>query len=247
MGKVTPFQFWGVAMGKVLGGLVGVITFYVVAIGLICGALLSETLGMSRLPSDDTYFKLFLENNGLNLLGDALSGFFAPITFLVVVFTLFIQHKQTKETVKEMRDQNALSKTIANANYRLALHEKRLSVYVRLQQCASQLISQGTIDDAARREIHQATEDAKFVFGDDVMDYTDRLMVRSFEIMRREFKRQRLSQKIDRGVATEEDTTAWNQVIDEIHSLENWFLENLTYGRLDEVFSPTLKLPENID
>lgn len=222
----------------------------ITAFALVYLVLFSFTfmqLYTGQVPDEATVLKTFLENNGLNLLGDALAGVFAPITFLVIVTTLFVQQRQAEQTVKDMQEQNRLAKVTAKANYKLALHEKRLAVYIRLKECAFAVVTSGTIERETRQNIYATLEDAKFMFDDQVVNYIADLSEKTDEIMRVIYRETRLGDKRNRMGLTESEEVQWNQALDQRHVLEQWFYDNLTYEILEQHFTPSLRLPEDIE
>ncbi|MEW9615211.1 hypothetical protein AB3G45_15410 [Shinella sp. S4-D37] len=184
----------------------------------------------------------FLDYYGLNLLGDTLAGVFAPIAFFVIVATLILQ----RQTVADIKEQNRLSRDSAAANYKLAIHDKRLAVYLRLKECAVALSISGSIERESYDKIFAAAEDAKFVFGEDVTGYVTNLREKAWELVRFGFRRQRLDARQNNGLLSEAEAAQLEETIQGLHAVEDWFYENLTDARLDETFGPSLKLPSEI-
>lgn len=108
--------------------------------------------------------KTFLEEYGLNLLGDTIAGFLSLATFVVVVITYFAQRAMAKQTIAEMKDQNRLSGRIANANYQLALFDKRLKAYHHFVEAKNRLITDESKNPAIVQALENALREAEFVY-----------------------------------------------------------------------------------
>ncbi len=227
---------------KIVLWLVGTL----LVVGLITAVFgyVSWSLAPHDPSQTETALKAFLDNGGYNLLGDTLSGLFAPITFLIVVCSLLLQDRQMRQAVDDMRTQTGLNKQIAQANYKLALHEKRLAVYGKLRDCAFDVVMHGTVTKETRLAINAALQDAKFVFGNEVLDYIQSLTIKSHEHMKANALTSRLNGKRDRvGNLTETEHEQWEKAVDIEHSLEQWFYDNLTDEIIDDKLAPHLILP----
>ncbi|MBA1343949.1 MULTISPECIES: hypothetical protein [Rhizobium] len=200
-------------------------------------------------------------NDQLNTVGDFLAGIFAFPAFILLAAAVLTQRQELNEAREQFEDgkevtqaqlaliqtQNDIAHKAAKANYKLALHEKRLAVYLRMKECGFALTTSGTIEKETRQRIYAAVEDAKFVFGDEVNEYIKMLSSKTDEIMRISARATRLSNKgRDQGF-TEKEEAEWNNAVDAVHALEQWFYENLTYEILEEKFTPSLKLPDDIN
>ncbi|EYR79999.1 hypothetical protein [Shinella sp. DD12] len=192
--------------------------------------------------SGGSSLRSFLDYYGLNLLGDTLAGVFAVLAFLAIVATLILQ----RQTVADIKEQNRLSRDSAAANYKLAIHDKRLAVYLRLKECAVALSISGSIERESYDKIFASAEDAKFVFGEDVTVYVTDLRDKAWELVRLGFRRRRLDGKQNDGLLSEAEAAQLEQTIAEQHVVEDWFYENLTDALLDQTFGPSLKLPSEI-
>lgn len=84
--------------------------------------------------------KAFIEDYGLNLLGDTLAGFLGLATLLVVLFTYFAQKAQAEQNLKEIKQQNVIAKATAKANYKFSLFDKRLHVYDEFNELIMQVV-----------------------------------------------------------------------------------------------------------
>lgn len=119
--------------------------------------------------------KTFIEDNGLNLLGDTIAGFLGLATFVVVLITYFAQRTMAKQTIEEMKQQNSLSAKIANANYHLALHEPRLKAYKHFNDArALYLVGRGETPEVVEA-MRRALKEAEFLYDSDLQFMLRRL------------------------------------------------------------------------
>ncbi|UHS56027.1 hypothetical protein [Agrobacterium vaccinii] len=224
-------------------GIATTLSYILFSLGFSLGAM-----GKVVSTTDYAPMKIFLESMGLNLLGDTLSGVFAPATFLIVVITSFLQSRQVKQNIDAMAEQNRLAKASAQAQYKFALHDKRMLVYKQLVDCSHELSRNGTIDSQTADKIQDSLDNAKFVFGNNVQDWIGGLFDKAAQIRLRQFGIRRLQEKISNNLAlTQQETDRLNQLIDEVHNLEDWFFNNLTRQHIDEMLTESLKLPDNIE
>jgi hypothetical protein len=195
------------------------------------------------------------ETNDLNNTGDFLAGVFAFPAFVLLAAAVLTQRQELHETREQLKKsqnvidaqlrqidkQNDISHRAAQANYKLAIYERRLSVYQRLSECAYPLAEDGIISKETRQQIGQTAKDAKFVFAEEVNEYITALNYKSYDMMRIEVRLKRAERKWN-----EDEVEAWNNALENMHGLEDWFHSNFKYETLDEKFTPSLKLPEDI-
>lgn len=218
----------------------------------VCVGIAAASIGLIYLyrvmgvPTDPTPFKIFLENYGLNLLGDSLAGIMALVTLLVVIASLAFQMEAAKQTVKDMKAQNDLNAQIADANYKLALHEKRLAVYLKLKECFFDSLKTNKITPAIRVEILSAIEDAKFLFNKDVFGYVDNMGNKAVGLAIEDEKEARLKQEKGGTPLDSEQTKEWRKVLDKKRQIEESLKAELTPENLRKHFHPYLELPESI-
>lgn len=135
-------------------------------VSLVSGMLLGAVYAKAQydLPKGPTLMKTFLEDHGLNLLGDTLAGLLGAATLIVVVITYFAQKGMAKQTIEQMEQQNLLSGKIANANYMLALHDKRLKTYHHFNDAKIKFLTNDSRDPEIIEAFQNAVKDAEFVY-----------------------------------------------------------------------------------
>lgn len=219
----------------------------VVSIFMACATLWLvysfRTYGVPLVPTD---LKTFVENNGLNLIGDALSGFMSLVTLLVVIASFAQQSAQAKQTVRDMKAQNDLSARIANANYKMSLHEKRLSVYLKMRECCLIMFQSKGVPSEIISKIFSSIEDSEFLFGSDVADYVEELSRKASAYMDAERTEEGFNEDRKGTSADSLETKQWREAQAEKRQIEDWFNRELTPGKLRKLFLPYLKLPETI-
>lgn len=218
-------------------------------------AALALTVGPARV------LKFFLdENTGLNNLGDFLAGVFAFPAFVLLAAAVVTQRQELRESreqfknnqevidaqLKQIDKQNDLAQRAAKANYKLSIYDKRISVYVTLKNITARIIAAGTIDEETRDLIYEATESAHFVFGDDVGEYVNNLKDKSNELYVANFTFDYLERKRQKVGLNADGEIKMDEVIDKMQELDKWFMENMTYEILEERFTSSLKLPDDI-
>lgn len=129
-------------------------------VGMLAGAIYAKA--RYDLPEGSTTMESFLEDHGLNLLGDTLAGFLGLATLLVVLFTYFAQKAQALQNLTEMKQQNAIAEATARANYALALFDKRLTVYDEFNELTME-VSTGQHQDNFQSRALRAVNAAKNV------------------------------------------------------------------------------------
>lgn len=197
--------------------------------------------------STDTALKVFLDRHGLNLLGDTLSGLFAPLTFLIVVITSFLQNRQVKKNIAAMAEQNRLAKITAQAQYKFALHDKRLVVYKNLKSVATDLLKEGTIQKETLFKLIDCVDDAKFIYDGQILQWITNLFHRSSDLVRLNVRISNAQQKLKDIGLDDDEKDALNNLIDQEHEIEIWLFDEVSFTKIDEILTPALKLPDNIE
>lgn len=158
------------------------ITIALFGITLAMGISIGSLPKIAASLQDPTPLKTTLENGGLNLLGDTLSGIFAPATFLIVVITAYLQNRQTKQNIAEMTNtvklmsdqveiaerQTAIQWASTDANWKLSLFEKRMKIYMELKAICDEMGNVGKIDYDLLKRLELVGNEIRFVFGPDV-------------------------------------------------------------------------------
>ena len=207
-------------------------------------------------------------NEGLNNLGDLLSGLFAPVAFIWLVVAVIIQSKelaaQREElalTRTEMQDSRAVMQKQADAaetqtklafastraNYQLALYDKRLLVFNQLEQIATDLSTAGGVSSELFKKIRLAVESAKYVFGPNVNDWISLVSKKSYSAVRKQRHADRLLQKHRMGGLSEKEVAQQGDLLDEIGKIESELYDDLSLDKIEDLLSPYLQLPMTID
>ena len=198
-------------------------------------------------PKEATPFKNLLENYGLNLLGDSLAGIMALVTLLVVMASLAQQLQQSKQSVKDMKAQNNLNEQIANANLKLGLYDKRLSVYTSMREICQRLSINGTVHVEEARLVFTAVDAAKFIFPSDVNTYLNEIGGMADEIVRLQFRMDSLNHQATLRALTAAEMTEHDTWNDRQSDVEDELFAALSYTRIDEVFGPHLTIPDRVE
>ncbi len=235
-------------MKKLVRVLFGVGAIYLYAIAFAVAWLMWSASKQEHLVTGDSLLKQFIEQNGLNLLGDSLSGILAPVTLVVIVATLIVQQMQMDATVKEMKQQNELSGKIANANYKLALFEKRLKAYNHFMEARTRFTTDESKDPAIIQALSNALKEAEFVYDKSVRETLTRIIDGATTLglismrIEREHKRR---DKSPRQWSTTDD----ERLVEDYHefaSQSNETRELLDDPKLLKAFAQHLSLPDCI-
>lgn len=196
----------------------------------------------------ETPLKQFIENSGYNLVGDAIAGFFAPITFMVVMTTLFLQQRQMDATLKEMDNQNKISLAVAKANYKFQLFDKRLAVYDELNEISMMVATTGTLDSQAFIRLNRASHAARHIFSDDdsIIDWVDQLGVIGRHIRIADERILYLENMQANKTFGENDQVKLLENRDWLAKSNQQLIELYNWDVMDEMFLPYLELPSDI-
>lgn len=159
-------------------------------------------------------------------------------TLAVAFFTfamLWLQHRQHNH-----------DKKVADANYKFALHEKRLQVYFVLKEFLEDATIHGKPGREATAKVLGEARVVPFIFGDDVNREVKWLIDASFDYMRSEMKLDRLDDLFRRGAIKSEQVKQRDELFEKIQRIEDEVFDRLTSDSLSDIFSPYLKLPENL-
>lgn len=202
----------------------------------------------------------FMKTKELNNIGDFLAGVFAFPAFVLLATAVLTQRQELNETREQFEDakevteaqlkliheQNRLSHRAAQANYKLAMHEKRLSVYFRLKELALVLNSRGSLDRSERDNLERAAEDARFIFDDDIMKYVNALRYNSEKLSHAIMKVTWFQHQAEQRELQETQKAELDRSQEDIEQLGAWFLDKLQSPIIVDVFELSLKLPDDI-
>ncbi|MBN7809090.1 hypothetical protein JZX86_27610 [Agrobacterium rosae] len=187
-----------------------------------------------------------MENIGLNLIGDSLAGFMALVTLLVVAGSFAHQIEQSKQAVRDMRKQNELNASIANANLKLGLYEKRLAVYTTMREINQRVAINGTVHVDEARDIFNAVDAAKFIYPTEVNTYLNQMGTIADEIIRLQFRIDRQQRKMNLATLTQEELAELDVWYTRQSDLEDELFARGSFVRIDQVFTPHLTVPHEI-
>lgn len=197
-------------------------------------------------PKGPTAMKQFLEEYGLNLLGDTIAGFLGLATFIVVVITYVAQRAQAKQTIKDIRTQNDLTASIANANLKLGLYEKRLSVYTAMREINQKVAENGTVGIDEVRDIFNAVDAAKFIYPQSVITYLEQVGSMADEILRLHFRISSRQRKMQLTTLTQQESDELDAWHDRQSDLEAELAPMTSFTRIDQQMGPHLTVPHEI-
>lgn len=190
--------------------------------------------------------KSFLEDYGLNLLGDTIAGFLGLATFAVVVITYFAQRALAKQTIDEMKQQNRLNAEIANANYQMALFDKRRKAFEHFIDARMRYIANSGKDLGVIEALENALSEAKFVYDQDMNYYllglsqsasTLHMMATRHEARRKDF---------DFGMLSASEQEKFEEEFEQFDKASKRMFQELFDQKIMEMFYKRLKLPEEI-
>jgi hypothetical protein len=204
-----------------------------------------------------------IENEKLNSLGDLLSGIFAPVAFIWLVAAVNIQSKElsaqrvelalTRSEMEQSRavmqkqadaadQQTKLAIASTQANYQLALFDKRIEVYKQLEAIVFELNSVGTINQSLQVKIRNTTEAAKFVFDNDVSIWIRDLSEKTFTVMRNDIKINSINTRNNQTINLDK----LEKLQAENSELLNLIYEQFSFENIDKYINPYLRIPATI-
>ena len=225
----------------------------VFAMGLIATGVL--VCGLYWLYTGDGKIPATIDMLSLNLVGDTLSGFAASLALIWLIVGVIIQRSElrvTQETLdstsREAKKQTDLNYRTADANYQLAMFDRRKDIYNRILSFVGGLAIEGDVTAQMRSTFFSAQNDARFFYPDTINVAVGEFEKHIVEYARHKNRMRVYDEKIDRGVRIkEEDETKNTKSIDIAHREEQWLFDNMTVEELDKLFMPHLKLPDRIE
>ncbi|MGX1495568.1 hypothetical protein ACSSV1_000589 [Labrenzia sp. MBR-25] len=143
--------------------------------------------------------------------------------------------------------QHAHSKSVAHANYQLALYEKRIAIFFQIEDALRQFMRDGrpSFEEAAKLRYNARL--AHFLFPPQPLKFVEELVTRALRhrvcdrvwepLRERSFNGEELSP---------EEITRRDEALKEMHEIEDWFHAQIENSRLQSEFEPFLKLPETL-
>nr|WP_321511651.1 hypothetical protein [uncultured Celeribacter sp.] len=170
-------------------------------------------------------------------VSDVTASTIATVIIACLTFCLFfLQYRQHRH-----------DKLVTNANYKLALHDKRLETLQEIKEVLGNLFRAGepSLEDAFRLRQHLQT--ARYVFPGEVTDFIEEMSSKAFEhykqvqiwepLRKRAFNGETLSAHENK---TKEDALA------KAHEIERWFFDLARGTRLNDKLDPYLMLPTTL-
>lgn len=156
----------------------------------------------------------------------------AVLTFCVFVLQ-FLQHRHDKR--------------VSNANYQLALYDKRLETYFAVRKVMANFFRDGqpSIKDAFELRNHAQT--AKFLFPPDVICFLEEIATKAFDHNHQQTIWEPLRKRAFEGDELSEDEIVRKEAaLKAKHEIEDWFLELVRSSKFSDVIDPHLKLPDSL-
>ncbi|WP_370285808.1 hypothetical protein [Pseudooceanicola nanhaiensis] len=146
------------------------------------------------------------------------------------------------------RRENAHAKKVAEANYKFQLFQKRLEVYFAVREYYVEFYKLGSPSMEAASRVHEVSLTARYLMGDDVQKFLISLRDHAFDFRSLERKDERYQSKINRGgELNEEENAKHQQLLDQMQAIEMTVGQLCTVEKLDEVFTPYLKMPDSLE
>ncbi len=202
--------------------------------------------------SSDILLKRLTDCAGLSTLGDFLAGVFAPLAFIGLAATYFLQREQLRLAIEDSnKNQKARLKEAAlnyasiQTSHKMALYDKRKLVFDRLVAASEGYTTSVTDDMLVNLKL--ALYDAQFVYPDEVHQWILSMLDTSFRLgMQARFIAENEPKKT-RQSWLPQDETALNDAYDKEIDYKRVLHENLRETPLYHRFKPYLKLPDSIE
>jgi hypothetical protein len=160
-------------------------------------------------------------------------------TVLIAILTSFVFLLQIL--------QHRHNRRVTNANYMLALHEKRLETFFAIRGVMNRVFRDGkpTIEDAFR--LREQAQTAKYLFPEDVIHLLEEIADNAHEHHRQHQIWQGLRKRAtEANNLTDDETKAQKEALDEKYKIEKWFFDLIQGTELNDVLDPYLVLPDSL-
>lgn len=161
----------------------------------------------------------------------------ATVVIAVLTASLFIlQYRQHRH-----------AKRVSNANYQLALFDKRIETFYMVRKIMTNYFRDGqpSFEDAMKLRSHSQT--AVFLFPDDVVELLNEMADKAVRHHTLSKKWEPLRARAFSGqLLSNEEEKAKDEALDSMHEIEDWFLELTRSSRLSDTVNKHLKLPEKL-
>ncbi len=204
--------------------------------------------------------KSLIDETGLNMLGDFTAGFFAPLAFIGLAGAFYLQHQQlslakAQNDANELRqakqaiaEENAarLNFAATQANYKVALYDKRKIVYDQLVKLHA---FNQNIDNKLHEHLKKAVFDARFMFPEEIYDWLKQLMEDAsrgafLDTTTKEYERR---MKGIGAISSIQESDEMAEKYEELSALQASIFERLLSESIFQRFEPSMRLPNYID
>jgi hypothetical protein len=214
---------------------------------------------------------------GLNEIGDALAGFFAPLAFLWLFVATMIQGQELADNrrvmeeqaraakdqviaaekqvafmgdqIAAMKAQNNLANQVAKTNHQLALFDKRVTIYDLLWAAGGKVFVEGKVSEEVKSQLFKASQMSRWFFDDAVANWISDIHSKATEAVRGE-------RMMDREFKLrDEKPEKWNdekeEALDKLHNkitaLTDVIEGLLEPVEIDSMLGPYLKLTLDVE
>ncbi len=179
-------------------------------------------------------------NNGFVLCWDITDvGAATYATIIIAVLTLCVFVLQYR--------QHRHNKIVTNANYQIALFDKRMETYHEVRQVMTNFFRDGqpSLNDAFKLRNHAQT--ARFLFPTSVISFLETIADKAFEHHKHGIIWEPLRKRSSKGEElTEQEIVKRDSALDAKHEIEDWFLDLVQSAKFSNVIDPHLKLPDKL-
>ena len=160
-------------------------------------------------------------------------------TCMIAVFTVALFALQYS--------QHRHDKKIANANYKMALFDKRMQFYYAIEEFFKEFWREGGPPIEAAVKLRFEARTAHFLFPKEPIKFIEELVQKSFEHQNAKIRWEPIRKKAWEGEElSAEETAQKEKLLNEMRAVERWFHQQTEEGRLQAEFEPFLVLPDTL-
>lgn len=143
---------------------------------------------------------------------------------------------------------NRHEKSVARANYKLSLYEKRMEVYLRIDSFLQDTVRNGKPSIEKSWELRYNLRLAHFLFPKKPLEYVEMLHKNAVKWKEQELTWEPLRQRMvtEDPTVTDEERVKAQAALDSMQEIQVWFLAQLAEERLPREFEPYLRLPPSV-
>jgi len=166
----------------------------------------------------------------------AIAALSTVIIVVVTVSQFILQRKKHQHEIE-----------VANANYQVALFEKRIETVFSIEQMMGEFFKTGRPSVEAALKLRYQVRHADYLFPEKSLGFIKELIDKAFEHQRAKDRWEPLRERAyNREELTDGEEKEKVEALAEMHRLERWFLEQCREERLKAEFDQYLKLPESL-